>query len=90
MIEILGLVARWARFVAMLTIVGAVVFRLVVLRRSMVGAVTVAAATRRVAILGAAASTVMVISALVWVTLQTADMRFPDEAWLEVGTRLVG
>ena len=89
MIEIAGLVARWARLAAMLSVVGAVVFRVVVLRGAAVGAATIASATRRAAFLGAIASAVIVISAVAWVTFQTADMRFPDESWIEVGTRLV-
>lgn len=88
-LEIGGLVARWGRFAAMLAIVGAVVFRLVVLRRTGVGPTTSAAAARRAATLGVIAAVVMVISALAWLTFQTADMRFPDEPWLEVAMRLV-
>ena len=61
MIEIAGLVARWARFVSVLAVVGAVVFRLIVLRRASVGAPTVALATRRVATLGAIASAAMLL-----------------------------
>jgi hypothetical protein len=88
-LEIAGLVARWARFASVLAVVGAVVFRLIVLRRAAVGSTTVVAATRHVATLAAMASAVIAISAVAWLTFQTADMRFPDEPWLEVATRLV-
>lgn len=89
MIEIAGLVARWARFASVLAVVGAVAFRLIVLRSAAVSATTIATATRCTATLGAIASAVIATSALAWVTFQTADMRFPDEPWLEVATRLV-
>lgn len=89
MIEIAGLVARWARFASVLAVVGAVVFRLIVVRRAAVGGITIASATRRAAVLGAIASAVIAISAVAWLAFQTADMRFPDEPWLEVAARLV-
>lgn len=89
MIESLGLLARFVAFAGILTVVGAVAFRLFVLKRVGVGASVSARASRRAASLGVFACIAVMIAAVVKLVLQTAEMRFPTDSWLVVGRQML-
>ncbi|MEP6763982.1 MAG: CopD family protein [Gemmatimonadaceae bacterium] len=89
MIYFLGLVVRFTSFVALLGIVGAIAFRLLVLQRAAVASVTRPFANARAANIGLMAAVLLLPVAFVKLALQTAEMRFPDDSWVEVGKRMV-
>jgi len=85
----LGLVARFVAYAGILTVVGAVAFRLLVVKRVGVGVSTSARASRRAARLGSIACGLLAIAALAKLVLQTAEMRFPTDSWLVVGRQML-
>lgn len=87
--DALGLIARFTTFAAIFIALGAVVFRVHVLRRAVVNAQTVTRASTSAARLALIAATAIVPAALVRLALQTSAMRFPDDPWLGVALRLV-
>jgi copper transport protein len=88
-IETLGLVVRSVMYAGILSIVGTAAFRLLVLKRSGVGAALVGRASRRAARIGAIASGLVLISSIARLVLQTAEMRFPSDSWLVVGRQML-
>lgn len=89
MIESLGLVARFVAFAGILIVVGAVAFRLLVLKRVGVGVSVSARGSRRAARLGVIACIAVLAAAVVKLGLQTAEMRFPTDSWLDVGAQML-
>ena len=83
-----GLVVRFTSFIALLGIIGAVAFRLLVLPRAAVAVVTRPFANARAATLGMIGAAVLFPVAFVKLVLQTAAMRFSDDSWIEVGKRM--
>ncbi|MBC8088053.1 MAG: CopD family protein [Phycisphaerae bacterium] len=89
MIESLGFVVRFVAYAGILTVVGAVAFRLLILKRVGVGVSTSARASRRAARLGTIACGMLLMAALAKLVLQTAEMRFPGDSWLVVGRQML-
>ena len=87
--EAVGLVARFVAYVAILTIVGAVAFRLLILKRSGLTTGTIGRGSRRSAAVGAFASLMLIATDVVKLGVQTSEMRFPTESWITVGTTMV-
>ena len=88
-IETLGLAARFVTYAGILTVVGAVAFRLLVLKRVGVGVSVSARASRRAARHGAIACALLILAALVKLVVQTAEMRFPTDSWFVVGRQML-
>lgn len=86
---IIGFLARWLTFGGVLATVGAIVFRFVVVRRSGLPRATTDALARRAASIGAVAALLVVPGALARLYFQTDEMRFPDESYIGVATKLV-
>ena len=84
-----GLAARWITFGAILTAIGAPVFHLLVVRRAGVGNGASFAASRTAGWVGAIAAVVILPAAVVRLWIQTAQMRFPDDPWMDVAKRMV-
>ncbi|MGV3711240.1 MAG: CopD family protein [Gemmatimonas sp.] len=87
--ETTGLVARLVSFVANLTIVGAVGFRLLVLTRSGLSNSIVQRGSRRSASLGAMAGALLIVANLAKLVVQTAEMRFATDPWVSVGLTML-
>jgi putative copper export protein len=77
--ELLPLIVRWVRLVAVLTMVGAAVFRLAVARRAMHAAGNV----------GAISAASLLLCGAAWLVFQTAAMRFPGDPWAPVARQMV-
>ncbi|MEP6779767.1 MAG: CopD family protein [Gemmatimonadaceae bacterium] len=86
--DFVGLVVRFTSFIALLGIIGAVAFRLLVLPRADVTTVTRPFANARAANIGIIGAAVLLPVAFVKLLLQTAAMRFADDSWIEVGKRM--
>ncbi len=86
---IVGFLARWSVFVGVFLALGAVVFRTIVLERARVGSDLIDELGRRAARLGMAGAAIVLASALARLYFQTAGMRFPDEPWMGVASKLV-
>lgn len=89
MIETTGLIARFVTYCAILCIVGAVAFRLLIVTRSGLSAGIIQRGSRRAAAIGSAAGMLVIVAALVKLVLQTAEMRFPGDSWIGVGSRML-
>jgi putative copper export protein len=87
-IDALGLAVRWATFAAILTIVGAVVFRFAILARTNLAGHRVAEAAARATTVGALAAALLIPVAIARLAVQTSAMRFPGDPWLSVGSTL--
>lgn len=89
MIETIGLIARFVSYCAILSIVGAVAFRLAIVTRSGLSVGTMGRASRRAATVGSIAGMFVIVAALAKLVIQTAEMRFPTDSWIEVGSRML-
>ena len=87
--ETLGYVTRFVAYVAILAIVGAVAFRLLILKRSGLTIGTIGRGSRRSAAIGAFASMVLVVVDIVKLGLQTSEMRFPTDSWIKVALTML-
>jgi putative copper export protein len=88
-IAILGFLGRWVTFSAIVLAVGAVVFRSAVVDRTTLPHVVRGALGVRAAAVAATACILVLPAAGIKLFVQTAGMRFPDDPWTSVATRLV-
>lgn len=89
MIETIGLIARFVSYCGILGVVGAVAFRLLVVTRSGLSAGIIGRASRRASRIGSFGGLLIIVAALAKLVLQTAEMRFPTDSWIEVGSRML-
>ena len=85
----LGFVARFITFAGVLLTLGAVVFRMHVLRRAHVSTDTTQHAATRAANIALFAAFAILPASLVKLGVQTAAMKFPDDAWVSVAVTMV-
>jgi len=88
-IETVGFVARLVAYVAILAVLGAVAFRLLILKRSGLTTGTIVRGSRRSAAIGAFASMTLVVVDVVKLGIQTSEMRFPTDSWITVGMKML-
>lgn len=89
MIESLGFVARFFAYAGIITVVGAVALRQLVLKRVGIGLAVSARASRRSAAIGRVACVVLLVALLLKLFLQTSEMRFPTDSWITVGQQML-
>lgn len=86
--ELIGVTGRWLAFIAILICVGAAAFAFL-LRRARIEGADRAEMSARSASIGIIAAVAVVVAANLRLIVQVEGLRFPDDPWLDVASRLL-